>query len=439
MEDRSDTRTVVLVHGTFGRRSKWAMPGSAMWSRIEERFPDARVVRSEWSGRNRHSDRWTAACSLAEVLNGSAGDIAIVAHSHGGNVAAAALALEARDADVAGSRLLVTLGTPFIHARRYSSNAGAFARGERLGRLEKWQGRPPLSRQRLMFLMVAYALAAFLMVGLEGWGRESRAELGGTVALEEERWRPLGGWTLAAVNVVNPFLMAGAMVIGVVCVLFGLLWLVSLRLLRHPEVVAQHLEDAAEIEVDATAITTSGDEAELGLRTGQLIGGAARGASTGLDRMFFGRGTYGEGDGVGQLIVSLLGLFVVAASLSAFGDGFAFADRDALPSRVMVNILVALDSPGDELVVIVACSLAVFAVLGFVLTAVLEFEYVFIGVDSQRLVNRVRTSISASPAFEHRSRRVQLSESGSGLRHSRLMEDPVAIDAAVDAVADLMP
>src|SRR5437016_330262 len=76
-------------------------------------------VQFDWSGRNSLRARSKAAQGLAEQLARFATSEpdarqAVIAHSHGGNVAAHAVALLDADARPAG---IATLATPFLHVR----------------------------------------------------------------------------------------------------------------------------------------------------------------------------------------------------------------------------------------------------------------------------------------------------------------------------------
>lgn len=106
------SRHLLIVHGTWGSRAKWAAPWGPLWRAVCEELPDVRVEQFKWTGRNLHHARLTAATDLADRLRDlSAEDVVIVAHSHGGNVARAASALADEGT---GLRRIVAVGTPFI-------------------------------------------------------------------------------------------------------------------------------------------------------------------------------------------------------------------------------------------------------------------------------------------------------------------------------------
>ena len=94
---------LILVHGTWGRSSKWADPQhSGFLKNLHHRFGEnsdnvfVLVDRFSWSGSNSVNRRKLARNSLIELLkdklNNCKGLVFVVAHSHGGNIA-----LEAHD------------------------------------------------------------------------------------------------------------------------------------------------------------------------------------------------------------------------------------------------------------------------------------------------------------------------------------------------------
>ncbi len=113
-----EDKIIVLVHGTYGRRSAWARldhPDNLV-SRLKfQGLDNANFERFEWSGRNRPIHRERAARRLAALLRELAQNadtpIHVVAHSHGGNIALAAMELV--DGDVRRRLQLVLMATPF--------------------------------------------------------------------------------------------------------------------------------------------------------------------------------------------------------------------------------------------------------------------------------------------------------------------------------------
>ena len=92
------TPLVILIHGTYGRASKWAHPDKSVLKagiidhlKKDSANPKIDIERFEWSGKNKGAARLKAAEDLKQLLRLkiSAGikPIFLVAHSHGGNIA----------------------------------------------------------------------------------------------------------------------------------------------------------------------------------------------------------------------------------------------------------------------------------------------------------------------------------------------------------------
>jgi triacylglycerol esterase/lipase EstA (alpha/beta hydrolase family) len=108
-------RRVFLVHGTFAPDADWIQRGSKLSTSIRETL-DAETIGISWSGKNSHSARKKASEALSAFLRDDVRDYplasrSIVAHSHGGNVALAALRQLETEITVDN---LVCLGTPFL-------------------------------------------------------------------------------------------------------------------------------------------------------------------------------------------------------------------------------------------------------------------------------------------------------------------------------------
>ena len=107
---------VTLVHGTFASRAKWVRRGP-----MTKALDSAGIAHQPfvWSGGNSHRARIRAAEDLARHLREDQKEgvrQAVVAHSHGGNIAVHAVwrLMKLRD----GSIPVVTLATPFLFANR---------------------------------------------------------------------------------------------------------------------------------------------------------------------------------------------------------------------------------------------------------------------------------------------------------------------------------
>lgn len=113
VEMKSADCHVILVHGTWARRSAWVFEGSSIVKKLQHEFPGSSIHRFMWSGHNRFEARQRAAESLqARILSlGPDAVVYLVSHSHGGNVAWIA----ARNLPTV--RAIVAMGVPFLHIR----------------------------------------------------------------------------------------------------------------------------------------------------------------------------------------------------------------------------------------------------------------------------------------------------------------------------------
>jgi pimeloyl-ACP methyl ester carboxylesterase len=127
MEKRTGSIKVHLVHGTWANgllkpRQAWFDRGSVVYERLRNCVPrDSEIESFRWSGRNNISSRAVAAESFAQHLESSItqhphSEHIIVAHSHGGTVAAdALLRLSERTQAISKIKGLVCLATPFVY------------------------------------------------------------------------------------------------------------------------------------------------------------------------------------------------------------------------------------------------------------------------------------------------------------------------------------
>ncbi|MEO0346677.1 MAG: hypothetical protein AAF229_10500 [Pseudomonadota bacterium] len=114
---------VVLVHGTWARNAAWTQSDGLLGRALSESSEATiRTSALPWSGKNWEKDRWAATEALRERLRSSdAGLKAVIGHSHGGNIGAAAMHQSQYSKDDSGDRALITLNTPFIVPVRRSS------------------------------------------------------------------------------------------------------------------------------------------------------------------------------------------------------------------------------------------------------------------------------------------------------------------------------
>jgi hypothetical protein len=123
MVDQADKikACVVLIHGTWAKDTKWTEPSSVLARTLDTVLGKGTIIeRFKWSGRNSHSARLRAGTELAGLLNALSkrypeAPCYLIAHSHGGNVAAYALREKPVQDYVAG---MICLATPFLDCRR---------------------------------------------------------------------------------------------------------------------------------------------------------------------------------------------------------------------------------------------------------------------------------------------------------------------------------
>jgi len=108
----------VLVHGTWGAGTPFALEGSEFSEWVAEEAGEAvRFHRFEWSGKNSHRERVAAGERLGAFVGGlrareARARVVVIGHSHGGNVGMYAMRGESGQADA-----LVTIATPFLVVR----------------------------------------------------------------------------------------------------------------------------------------------------------------------------------------------------------------------------------------------------------------------------------------------------------------------------------
>ncbi len=116
---------IILVHGTFAHNAPWIHSDSPLTKLLKAEYASVQVIPFNWTGANSHVARKTAGNDLAVEIEKLAttrprGKIALIGHSHGGNVIRYAI----NDLGKVARRQvknIVFLGTPFIDIRRRSS------------------------------------------------------------------------------------------------------------------------------------------------------------------------------------------------------------------------------------------------------------------------------------------------------------------------------
>ncbi len=111
---------IVLIHGTFAPNAPWTDSNSDFCKRITNQLDgDVTFQVFNWSGKNSHKSRLSAAKELKAILETGCGESdckkIIIAHSHGGNIAMYALkelGEKAKDFE------LITMATPFLNTEK---------------------------------------------------------------------------------------------------------------------------------------------------------------------------------------------------------------------------------------------------------------------------------------------------------------------------------
>jgi hypothetical protein len=115
---------IVLVHGTWSEAATWTKRGSTMINHLVSTLgTDVAIYARDWSGRNSIGQRALGAAALESDLRGlhsrfPTAWLGVVAHSHGGNVAAKAVANTG-----SASIGLACLSTPFLRASERTAGA----------------------------------------------------------------------------------------------------------------------------------------------------------------------------------------------------------------------------------------------------------------------------------------------------------------------------
>lgn len=109
----------ILIHGTWGAECAWYVPKGDFFETLEQTVckKNSSVVSFRWSGGAGHEARLKAAHSLVKLIRTYHPSVAIyiIAHSHGGNVAALASHMLEEENNQHHIRALFTLGTPVMH------------------------------------------------------------------------------------------------------------------------------------------------------------------------------------------------------------------------------------------------------------------------------------------------------------------------------------
>lgn len=207
----SDRRPLVItVHGTFASSDsddgeQWWQRGSAFTTALAERLaglgvPDIAVQPFHWSGLNSDQARLRGAARLASVIAAAKRNgrpVAVVAHSHGGNVLMEALVQRRTRKPLAA---VLTLGTPFFTRRLKPLPTLIAAFKVLLGMavapamlMYAWLALPTAldgSRIELMVLpLIVLGLVTWAFVsGAQALVRSRRARQRARMAVSPDRW-----------------------------------------------------------------------------------------------------------------------------------------------------------------------------------------------------------------------------------------------------------
>jgi len=109
-------KSIILVHGTFARRSIWPYK-SLLREMLDKDFSSYTIDTVTWSGGNSMSARAKGTAALCEKITSYPPDVEhyIISHSHGGNIALYAMKNSNVRSRVAG---IVCLSTPFLVAQK---------------------------------------------------------------------------------------------------------------------------------------------------------------------------------------------------------------------------------------------------------------------------------------------------------------------------------
>lgn len=413
-----ESETVVtFVHGTFARRSKWCMPGAAMWTRVAEQVPCSRIHRFEWSGENSHTARVVAGAALAEhvLAVASAQPRArhvLVCHSHGGNVALYAMRDQMVERNVGG---VVFLATPFV-------DVAARPPLGLLPRLAPWsleiaaltvaafalvsRGlRADLAAPVLFFVFCAYP---FFLMKRESWKCDRR----------ERALRRLGCEVDESLRRVTEAAAADR---------------------EWGERLHACLQPSAPDSERTLILRTRGDEASLALGASQLAAFTARISSAGAERLVYGPLSVVAArlslstNAAENAFVALA--FLVVASFGFLGDVLADPLAPPLSATSSVAIVFFLATAG-----LWACGLLVVALA----STVARFAQLAFGLDGFIWARSVSVFAEPCPRGSYVveqlvSERTADGRPGAelGLAHSRITEDPVVIRRVIDFVRRL--
>lgn len=420
----------------------WTKEGHQFRDALAATVPSAEVSVFRWRGGNLHRDRLHAATDLARRLAATKGEVLVVAHSHGGNVAR--MGLKMLDGDDCKGRInLLTLGTPFLNVRRFTPSTygelhdKSFLDGLRDRR--KPVNLPLLRWQNWTSLIYTLAIGLLLLASVHWSGVDYSGEpfQGAEANLT---WEPLSGvWAEVAslgTRLMRPALVLGGVVAGVLFVL----WRVGRLILKRdfpdgfdaPTIV--EMLDTRDLEAHHDVIGVENDEAAWALNMGQLAGavGATLGASVHQISM---PGRIRANLMFWATLLLLLGFGFVVFNMEPTSD---LADIGSIGGGLVVwGTATLLGGIADEMLTAAGFGLTAVALLGLVGMLVHTAEYLASGWDALALTSAARISVSPMAPGLHTTRLLDLEQDrlSTDLRHSAIYESKSAIEAAISHIA----
>lgn len=412
----------VLIHGTWGRRSAWTFPEGPLHRALAERFPDAAIRRFEWSGSNSHRARFKATDGLRESLEQHA-DVPptiLIGHSHGGTIVERMADLYGSEAHLSTDRSravtgAVTVGTPSLSFRRVRRLA------------DDAENRPVLGGVQLFGLVTSTALSLMFLVAHLQLGVEPVADQN----FEEEGpfdVEPLNSFSerLAQI-VVDLWTVVGT----TAAVLVGAFAVAAVLSTRGNDGAAPPSGGKLPTKFPVVAIRTRGDEAARLLGTGRVLGAV-------VER--FRIWSYRARTPTLVVVASLVGFAVVGASSGDVAVDLSDPGDLWLGAKAAVLTISAIFAESFEVemftVALAAGALLPLIIVASVLASMLEA--LLYGSDGIGLLRRGRVLLDLQTVSDVRQIELSSTHSGRGLRHSRLMEDPVSVAAIVDCCSELL-
>jgi pimeloyl-ACP methyl ester carboxylesterase len=415
VEPCSPSHIAVLIHGTWARAAAWTLPASSLAHTVRSALGrEVRFERFVWSGKNGFRARSMASSDLVSFIENLQAKypripIFLIAHSHGGNIAATAMARLQRYQDIAG---LACLSTPFLVAEERELG--------KIGRFASWA-----------------APAAAVWIGVRWVGQVFEYRYYGD---------PIQNLILHRTEFVETTLPSYILVAASVASVVVGLWAARKVRLSSDDLI-ENLRYTLPSDLNLLILRTPGDEATSGINTITLLSGTVEliykaifDHLTEVENMLFSANKYMDKKavfGLSSFFVSFLGGVL---ALYFASDPVSGRLSDASPFRIILGLI------GSFLILFVAfrflmrehsqLGLAYYKriILAIALVPLIFLLVVFaipIGPKLALSCLFVRVTVEASPFGTHS---VTLVPSAfehivvpSGLKHSRTYECPAAL------------